>query len=294
MTADNSCKNIVEKNVFSDYADAPLAAVLNLTRLGGGSTNALTAQTSVYGTHWMDYHTSTTAGRIAIMMNEATADTTSQVTLSGGAAFTSAGGLYMPTVGQKATFETPNYIIGHTGFQNSAAIMGGGTATNYTYEYSIDKNDGNGFSAMTSSDYTATSLATALNGLTGISAVNGFKLKIEITTGTTNATAITSFYILTTSSTTTQAYQYPLDTIVLTLTGLQTGSDVVIYAAGTETVRSSADSVNSFTYTYETPESVDIGVFKAGYIPFYIRNYALSSSNASLPVAQVVDRAYLT
>ena len=51
----------------------------------------------------------------------------------------------MPVIGQTATFEMPEYIIGHTSFQNSALVMAGGTATNYTYEYAIDKNDGGGF-----------------------------------------------------------------------------------------------------------------------------------------------------
>ena len=92
---------------------------------------------------------------------------------------------------------------------------------------------------------------------------------------------------------TAQAIQYPLDVLTLTLTGLLSGSDVVVLAAGTETIRNSADSVASYAYTYETPESVDIAVYKAGYIPFFIRSYALGSADASLPVAQVADRAYL-
>lgn len=219
MTADNSSKGIIEENVFGDYADAAdVMPCLNMVRKGMGGAGALTAQTSVYGTHWRDAHTSTTAGTIAILMNEATSETTAQVTLSGGAAFTSTGGLYMPTIGQYAIFEMPEYIIGHTGFANSALVMAGGTAGNYTYEYSIDKNDGGGFSAMSSGSYTAAQLGTQLNGITGISAVNGFKLKIKITTGTTNTTAITSVYVVTTSTTTTQAYQYPLDMADVTIT----------------------------------------------------------------------------
>jgi len=75
-------------------------------------------------------------------MNEPTVDTTAQVTLANGAAFTSAGGLYMPVIGHTATFEMPDYIKGHTAFTNTALVMAGGTATNYTYEYAIDKNDG--------------------------------------------------------------------------------------------------------------------------------------------------------
>ena len=76
-------------------------------------------------------------------MNEPTSLTSSQVTLTNGAAFTSVGGLYMPTIGMTATFELPYYLIGHTAFQNSPAIMAGGTATNYTYGFQIDKNDNN-------------------------------------------------------------------------------------------------------------------------------------------------------
>lgn len=79
----------------------------------------------------------------------------------------------------------------------------------------------------------------------------------------------------------------------LTVTGLVAGSDVVVYAAGTTTVRDSADSVNSYQYLYTIVENIDIGVFKAGYVPFYIRNYALDGNNASVPVNQEVDRAYL-
>jgi len=296
MTGDNSSKGLIMDNVFGDYADAAdVSAVINMTQRGLGGTKALTAQTSVYGTHWIDYYTSTTAGRIGIVMNEATAETTAQVTLSNGAAFTSAGGLYMPVIGHQAVFETPDYIIGHTAFQNSALIMAGGTATNYTYDYSIDKNDGAGWSTMTTSNYSPTTLMTALNGLTGISAVNGFKLRLEITTGTTNATAITSVYMLTSSTTTTQAYQYALDTVTLTLTGLQTGSDIVVLQAGTETelVNVDANAGTTYDYVYETPEDVDIGVFKIGYVPFYIRSYTLSATDGSVPVAQVVDRNYL-
>lgn len=296
QTGDNSCKNILMENVSGDYADAAdVSAMLNFTQKAQKTTKALTAQTSVYGTHWMDYHTSTTAGCIAIVMNEPTADTASQVTLANGANFNSAGGVYMPVIGHSVTFELPYYLIGHTGFANSALIMAGGTATNYTYEYSIDKNDGAGWSTMTTANYTATTLGTALNGITGIDASKGFKLRLKITTTVTNTTAITSVYMTTTSTTTTQAYTYPLDTITLTLNGLVAGSDIVILDAGTETERVNVDAnpTTSYNYVYETISNVDIKVYKRGYVPFSIMNYALGSSNASLPVAQVADRNYI-
>ena len=295
MTGDNSCTRITEENVFGDYADAvDVMACLNMKRKGMGGTGALTAQTSVYGTHWRDGFTSTTVGRIAILMNEPTADTAAQVALANGANFTSAGGLYMPAIGQSATFEMPEYILGHTSFQNSALVMAGGTATNYTYEYAIDKNDGNGFSAMTSNAYTATTLGTALTGITGIDASKGFKLKLKITTGAANTTAITSVYVLTNSSTTAQDYQYPLDINTVTFTGLPTGCDAVTLTAGTTTILDSKDSMagTSYSYTYSGAQTIDVGFLKPGYVPYYIRNLALATSDSSIPVTLTPDRNY--
>lgn len=294
MTGDNSSKNVIEENVAGDYADAPLAAILNLKRKACGCAASLTSQVSVYGTHWLDYFTSTTAGRIAIVMNEPNALTSSYVTLTGGANFTSAGGLYMPVIGQSATFELDYYAIGHTSFANSALVMAGGTATNYTYDYAIDKNDGNGFSVLTTANYTATTLGTALSGITGINAALGFKLKLEITTGTTNTTAITSVYVTTVSTTTAQDYQYPLDVNTLTLTGLISGSDVVINTNGTNTTVGEVDAGGtSFIWTFSGAQTIDIKIIKAGYVPYQIYAYSLSAENANLPISQVVDRNYI-
>jgi len=271
-----------------------VSAVLNYSQKGTGGTLALTAQTAVYGTHWFDCYTSTTAGRIGLLMNEPTSLTATQVALTGGAAFTAAGGLYMPTIGMTATFTMPAYTIGHTGFANSALVMAGGTATNYTYRYQIDKNDGAGFSAF-SAVLTATTLGTALNGIAAISAVNGFKLKLEVTTGTANTTAITSMYVLTASTTATQAYQYPLDVNTVTFSGFPTGTDIVILTAGTATILASQDSnpTTSYAFTYSGAQNVDVGFIKAGYVPYYIRNLSLTTTNVTLPVSLTVDRNYI-
>ena len=295
MTGDNSSKGLVEESVFGDYADATdVMAVLNMERKGAGGTGALTAQVSVYGTHWYDRFISTTVGRIGLFMNEATAQTVNQVTLANGANFTSAGGLYMPVIGHSVLFETPNFIIGHTAFTNTALVMAGGTSTNYGYKYQIDKNDGAGWSTE-SITLTPTTLGTALNGLTGISASLGFKLRLRVTTSTTNATAITSIYLVTATTAVAQDNLYPLDTFSLTLDGLISGSDVVILQAGTETVLSQVDQNlgSIWVYTYENPTLIDIFVSKAGYIPFYIRNYNLQSSDSSLPINQVQDRNFI-
>ena len=62
---------------------------------------------------------------------------------------------------------------------------------------------------------------------------------------------------------------YPLDTITTTFTGLVPGSDVVIRRHGTTDILASVDQTptSSWSFTYETPENVDILVYRPGYMP---------------------------
>lgn len=123
----------------------------------------------------------------------------------------------------------------------------------------------------------------------------GFKLKLRISTIATATAAITGFQFSTISTMADKTNNpYPLDSITLSLTGLQSDSDVVILQAGTSNILTSVDSYvgTTWAYVYETVQNVDIGIIKPGYVPLYIRNYALGTSNASLPVAQTIDRNY--
>lgn len=291
MTGDNSSKKVVIENVFGDYSDAAtVSACLEMVQRGLGTTKALTAQTAVYGTHWVDYFTSTTAGRLAVLMNEPTVNTSAQVTLANNAKFTSAGGLYMPTIGMSAVFEMPYFALGHTSFQNAALVMAGGAAGNYTYAYQI--NTGSGFGAW-SSELTAAALGTALNGLDALPAT-GFKLKLRITTSTTNTAAITSVYILTNSTTAYQDYQYPLDTNKLTLTNIPTGAEVRI-RQGSYTLAQQQDvATGSFVYDYiATGAPARVQVTLPGYV-FEDMEIALSAADQVLPVVYSPDPSYIT
>jgi hypothetical protein len=84
----------------------------------------------------------------------------------------------------------------------------------------------------------------------------------------------------------------------LTVTGIVSGSDVVILTAGTDTVLAINDGATNpvtsfaYSYTYSAGVNVDVAVYKAGYVPYIVRAYLLENGNASLPVAQVVDRNY--
>jgi hypothetical protein len=88
------------------------------------------------------------SGRIGLLMNESTSDTSSQYSVTtGSASFTSAGGLYMPTSGTIIEFTSPYYFLGHANFPMVQPVMAGASSiNNYEITYQMDKNDGLGFS----------------------------------------------------------------------------------------------------------------------------------------------------
>lgn len=81
----------------------------------------------------------------------------------------------------------------------------------------------------------------------------------------------------------------------LTITGIPIETDIVILTAGTATILQSIDAnpTTSYAYTYSGTPIVDIGLLKIGFVPYYVRNLQLSSSNASLPVALAADRNFI-
>lgn len=346
MSGDNSSNNIILESVWGTTWGVQLVPELNCYIRGLLSTPALTAQTSVYGTHFIDYYntgvpeninavawtrstttatitsnnhnmrtgdtiavhttsdssaivkgvktiTATTSntftftclnaggasgtlsfsplnGRIAIQMNESTTDTVDQVTLSNGAAFTSAGSLYMPSVGHSVDFTSPINILGHSSFPITEIVMAGGTLTNHDILYSLNggttfrnlsypRAGGGGSNGSTNVTMTSTTgvnvgdyvwgtniapnakVQSITNGTTivvdtanigtvsGILRFNylpnevvsdpllGFSLIVRVTTSTTNVAAITSLYIITTSTSTARTATYPLDTVPITV-----------------------------------------------------------------------------
>jgi hypothetical protein len=352
----NSTKTVLFESVWGDTADSIGGQCLDLIHKGcRGFGTPVSAYTSVYGTIFYDTFNATTTGKLGLFFNEPTSASASFVERTGGSVYTSTGSLYIPTLGDTATYTWPHFVRGYTGFSILNPTLTGGTtvADRMDVAYQIDKNDGAGFSGwknlrypraggggangaftvtMTSTtgvavgDYvfgtgigtnarvTSVDNATtvtvnvansgAVSGIlvfsqlgfeTGISAANGFKMKVRFTANATSVNnTINLFHFQGATDSSSQQTQYPLDLTTLTLTGLQSGTDVVIYAAGTETVLTSADSVSSFSYQYETAGVlIDIGLFKAGYIPLYIRGYSLPANDSSLPIAQVVDRYYI-
>jgi hypothetical protein len=269
IAGDNSSKAIVYESVRGDNVQGFSANTLITTYKMLTATPALTAQTSVYGTHWLDTYTTdgvitagatytqvtTTAtitssghglrtgdfinvtvtsnnaiivlgqktitvltsntftfacltgsttgsitytplnGLVAIQMNEPTAETASQVTLINGSAFTSAGSLYMPVIGQQADFTCPYSIRGHGAFPIAEAVMAGGTIANYGITYSLDSGatysnlyyprpGGGGASASTNVTMTDTTGVAVGDYVWGTNIAPNAKV-VSITNGTT-------------------------------------------------------------------------------------------------------------
>lgn len=81
----------------------------------------------------------------------------------------------------------------------------------------------------------------------------------------------------------------------VTFTGLPTGTDIVILTAGTSTILQQVDQNAGTTYAwgYQGTPTVDVGFIKPGYIPQYLRNLTLGTTDSSIPVALQADRNYL-
>ncbi len=298
----NSSKGITYEHVYGDMGDTMVVASLNTVVKNCGGTNTVTGQTSVYGTHFLDSFTGDTAGRVVLSMNEPTAETVAYYTaVAGTPKFTSAGGLVLAALNDEVIIEQDYYVKGCTGLPNTAPVV---TGTNVTYVsgpdwgnhdiyFQIDVNDGSGWNGSWL-DLTGANL----NSFDAdIDPALGFKLKYRIVCDTASTSNLISYIRIATTSTLAAQTDnlYPLDTNTLTLTGLQSGSDVVVRSAGTTTILASVDAGGtSFTYTYSGAHSVDIDIHKAGYVPHTtIRALSLGTADSTLPIVQTVDRAYL-
>jgi hypothetical protein len=293
----NSDTNILIENCRGDYADTSVIAGLNAVYKNCGLTGSATGQVSVYGTHWGTRFTSTTAGFVDLLCNEATSASAAQCSVTGGAPqFNSSGSVLLTKIGDQVTWEMPFFAVGYTAFTNSAPTI---TGTNVTYSSGARwGNHDLEFQVNTGSGYGGTWLAlTAANLIANtFTSTTGFKLKVRATCAVANAgNVITNMRVaMTTTAIARKGTLYPLSVNTVTFTGLPTGFDAVVLTAGTSTILAQVDAYvgTSYAYQYEGTPTIDIGFIKPGYIPQYIRNLALTSSDASIPVSLTADRNY--
>lgn len=202
-----------------------------------------------------------------VTINGATMRRTRGIELASGAALSSCridGSLVSPAV----TASNPGYISG-CAFVSSGTGHAIEITTPGTYSFV-----GNTFSGYGSAGSTDAAIYNNSGGAVTLNVTGGGSTP-TVRNGTSASTTVNSG-------------------ATLTLTGLVSGSDIVILDAGTTTERVNVDAHGSTSYgfNYTATGNVDIGVFKAGYVPFYVRGYTLTTSDASLPIAQTADRSY--
>jgi len=88
----------------------------------------------------------------------------------------------------------------------------------------------------------------------------------------------------------------PAGTPYLNLSGLQTGSDIVILDHGTTTEYQNIDAYSGTTWAWnydpDVVTMVDVCIYKVGFKPFTVRNLTLTSTGATIPIQQQIDLNY--
>lgn len=90
--------------------------------------------------------------------------------------------------------------------------------------------------------------------------------------------------------------------VVLTISGFASGSDVVIYDPAIASIGDAANVIQTFDevagtsvafgYEFQAGASVNVGVFKAGFVPLVLDNISLAATDSTLPIFQQADRNY--
>jgi hypothetical protein len=295
----NAGQNLVLDNVWGDAADSQALAALNATARGGRYTPSTTGQSAVYGTHWQDAFTSTTAGQLVIACNEPTASTADQctATLDAGAmsGWTASGNVRMVAPADVVEWTMPYFMLGVTGFANTAPTITGTNAANHTLQFQYDLNTGAGWNgtwlALTGANLSPLSVNPAL----------GVKLKVRATVNTVDAgNLLTYISIPTVTTSTAQAttYPFPVPQRTATIGGLVAGSRVQVYNVTTSTeILNQVVAGTSWALTYgegssfTTGDTVRVRVRKPGQRPYEAQAVA-GASGWSLLVEQVADAIY--
>jgi hypothetical protein len=210
-------------NLWGDTADIQIINNLNSTIQGGRFSAPTSGQANVFGTHWMDAWTSTTAGFILIACNEPTSSSLSQcsASLGLGSGFTAIGSVAMKLVTDSVIWEMPYFALGVTGFANVAPTVTGTNTANHTLAFQYDIGSG----------YNGTWLAltgTNLSSVTVTPAI-GVKLKVRATINTANVNNLLTYIrIDTITNATDQTIEYPFPGSIVNVNNLVANSRVKI------------------------------------------------------------------
>lgn len=272
ISTTNSDVNCVYEHLYGDYTWPLIPVELSSYYKNCGGAVSVVGQASVYGTYFYDAFSADTVGKLMLAFNESTASTAPYFTLvSGTPKFTSAGNLVMITLGDEYVIEQNYFTLGHTALANVAPVV---TGTNVTYSanarwgnhdiyYQIDT--GNGFGG------TWKNLTAALLSAETITPTVGFRLKFRFVCAVASTTNLLTYITITTTSTVAaQANLYPLDTGIVTVTGLVSGTRVKATKISDGTVLfNGAESSGSVSFTTPYIGAISIEARKASGAPYY-------------------------
>lgn len=311
LLSNNSNAGLLVQNCWADPYDlyAPIALDVKTRGIkistGSFSRDAVgianrSQMAAVYGTHFFDNFISSTTGSIGLWAIEETSDATSAASyevVTEPVNFDSVGGVRLQSSGSEIIWTWPWYVKGHKGFlaDKSPQLFGTGS-NNLNIEYQLDK--GSGFSGtwVSASTHNLAAESASINPATG------FKMKLRTRCATTSLTNILYGVVFYTSSSfnlqTSSGSLYPLDTVstALTFTNVQSGSEIRVYTANTETELASVeDGTGSFSYNYTwegVDSNVDVQIVSLAYEILRYEGLVLGRGGLTIPLQQRIDRNY--
>jgi hypothetical protein len=274
---DSATNKLVVNNCHEIPPSTSNSPGLNSVFKGCGAIGVVVNNSNL-GSLFFDTFTSDVTGRLQIVNSEQTAEGSYLLV---GAKIPSR--LY--NVGDSVEWEWPYFIKGHSGFANINPSNLHTAMINYHYQ--LDTGSGFGpWTVLSGGNLSSESVNPSI----------GFRLKVRAVAFVANTSIQNSIDIYTITSLAAQeAGLYPLDMDVVDLYNVVTGSDIVILSAGTTTELANINATPTSTYSTaidsSTYPTVDVCVYKQGYIPFTLRNISISGGK-SLPINQVLDRNF--
>lgn len=204
--------------------------------------------------------------------------------------FNNNGRLYMLNSGDIIEQETRVHG-GITGF-TAATKAGSGGGNRFDIRFKMRTASGS-YGAY--QDFNIANVQSAFAALSGYNSDEGLQIKYELTKNLTSPSSYMQF--INCDVTVDPAYRVPfiLKETDLTLTGLQSNSEVRIFEAGTTTELSGVEnSGTSFTYTFEFSSEIDVDIVihHIDYQYIKLENITVGANGASIPIQQQFDRNY--
>lgn len=221
-----TASNVYSFNVWGDNDKSYEVYANNSISRGGRFTQSVITSpyANIYGQHWNDAWTSSTAGQITILCTEPTDETADQCEFtldrSVSSGFTSACGVAMNTLTDEVIWTMPYYAIGVTGFANSAPLLTGTNTANISLMFQFDI--GSGFNG-TWLDLTGANLSAIT-----VTPATGVRLKVRARLVTATNSVLNFVRIATTATEESQRLEYPLPGSLLTINNLIPNSRVKV------------------------------------------------------------------